>query len=350
MELYKNGLIIGKLYPIHNGHLHLINSALEKCEKLTVLLCSLPKEMIPGELRFEWLKEIYVNEPKINIVHIKDELQQYPYDDEDDNFWDIWTGIIINALPNIDCIFTSETYGDELKKRINKKYKMNIDSVTVDIHRTTYPISGTDIRNNPYDNWNFIPNNIKPYFMRKVVIIGPESSGKSYTTKALAEHFGVGYADEYGRTYCDMIGNRSLVEEDFYNIANQHAINVKVGMEQQPNKKLFFIDTDYITTQIWGEIYLKKKLDINPKYAYLQYADLYLLMTPDIPWIDDGTREFPELRKWHFDRLENIYTLPYTYKAPHEIKSDVCIIKGNYEERINIAIQTMEKYKKIWKI
>ncbi len=344
MAKYKNGLIIGKLYPPHKGHLHLINSALEKCDRLTVLVCTLEREYIPGELRYEWLKEIYEGEPKINIIHINDDLQQYPYYDDDDKFWDVWTGIIINHLPNIDCVFTSETYGDELKKRINKRYNMNIDSVTVDIHRTTHPISGTDIRKTPYDNWDYIPTNVKPYFMRKIIIVGPESTGKSYTTKVLAEHFGVGYVDEYGRDYCDTIGNRSLVEQDFHNIANQHAINVKHGMELHSDKKFFIMDTDYITTQIWAEIYLKKKLKINPKYVYLQKGDLYLLMTPDIPWIDDGTREFPKLRDWHFDRLQTIYSLPQT------ITANLYTINGNYKKRIDLAIKTIEEYIKIWKI
>lgn len=350
MAIYKNGLIISKMYPPHLGHLHLINSALEQCEKLTILVCTLESESIPGELRFGWLNEIYSKNYNIKIYHISDDLQQEPYDDEDDNFWDIWTGIIVNHLPNIDCVFTSETYGDELKKRINKKYNMNIDSVTVDIHRKQFPVSGTDIRNDPFKYWDYIPKNVRPYFMRKIIIVGPESTGKSYATKLLAEHYGVGYVDEYGRTYCEQMGNRALIDSDFYKIAGQHARNVKKEMEEHSDKKFFIMDTDYITTEIWAEIYLKKRLELNPPHSYLQDGDLYLIMRPDIPWIDDGTREFPKLRDWHYTKIKKIYsgTTPYNKRIGGLGKYG--LISGDYNERIENAKTWIDAKLKDWGI
>lgn len=339
MKKYKNGLVFGKMNPPHLGHFFLIDSAKEQCEKVTVLVCSLKNEKIPGDLRYNWIRLTYIN-TNVTVVHITDEVMQYPYSDDDDMFWNIWIGIIMREIPNFDVVFTSESYGKELAKRINHKYpNLNIDSVEVDNARIKYPISGTAIRQNPQANWDMIPDSVKPYFMRKIVITGPESTGKSIISKQLADFFGSKHVPEYGREYTDIHKLDSL--RDMENIAVGH-INKAIDIandnaKNAQNSKILILDTDLIVTQIWSEIYFK---DV-PYYVkssqenYIQKGDLYLLMNIDIPWIDDGTREFPYLREWHFNRIKK--ELEYR-QLPYKI------ISGKNEERLNNAIYAIKDY------
>jgi HTH-type transcriptional repressor of NAD biosynthesis genes len=343
---YKNGLVLGKFYPFHEGHKFLIESANTQCEKLTVLVCSLQNETIPGNLRYDWIRQTFKS-ADINVVHITDELMQYPRGDEDEFFWDIWTGIIMRELPDIDVIFTSEDYGKELAKRISFKYpNMHIDSVDVDTLRKTYPVSGTAIRDNPLENWQYIPTIAKPYFMKKIILVGPESTGKTELSKALAKHYGGEYVPEYGRTYEEeyVKGEKRQFElDDLEYIAMGHVKHAKEialrNAENGKNNHILILDTDSITTQIWSEIYFKKVPEkvMSLQNDYIQKGDLYLLMDIDIPWVDDGMREFPMLRRWHHGRIEQ-----------ELIKRDLNYVKidGNFDERFDRAIGYIDKYLK----
>jgi HTH-type transcriptional repressor of NAD biosynthesis genes len=64
-----NGVIIGKFNPPHQGHQYLIQFAEEMVDKLTVLVCTLPHEKIPGELRYRWMQELF---PSVRMVHINE--------------------------------------------------------------------------------------------------------------------------------------------------------------------------------------------------------------------------------------------------------------------------------------
>lgn len=54
--IYKQAVIIGKFMPLHKGHMYLIQSAIKQSAKVTVLVCTLNSEPIPGNLRFQWVK------------------------------------------------------------------------------------------------------------------------------------------------------------------------------------------------------------------------------------------------------------------------------------------------------
>jgi HTH-type transcriptional repressor of NAD biosynthesis genes len=312
MKKYKNGLILGKMYPPHKGHFFLIESAAKQCERLTILVCSLPGETIPGNLRYDWIRRTF-SSSNFNIIHITDDVIQYPRNDEDEFFWDTWIGIIMRELPEIDVIFTSEDYGKQLAQRINHRYpNMNIDSVEVDKSRETYPISGTAIRNDVMKNWEFIPDIVKPYFMKKIILVGPESTGKTALAKKLGEYYGNTPVLEYGRTYTEkyVVDKRPITLDDIEYIAQGHVKNAEEialkNVKDGKNDKILILDTDLIITQIWSEIYFKKvpPLVMSLQNHYIQKGDLYLLMNIDIDWVDDGTREFPFLRVWHYNRIE----------------------------------------------
>jgi NadR type nicotinamide-nucleotide adenylyltransferase len=316
------GLVLGKFMPPHKGHIHLIETAARQVDELTVMVCSIKKEPISGALRYAWMKALF---PKLRVIHVTDENPQFPK--EHRFFWQIWVDTIQRNCPNgLDYFFSSELYGDELAIRLN------IQHVLVDLERKTVPISASQIRNNPYLNWEFIPRNVRPYYLKRVVLTGPESVGKSVLSKKLANHFKTIYVEEYGRDYCEKMG-MDLTPLDFAHIAGGHIL--KEDEAALNANQVLICDTDLIVTQIWAEIMLSECPVWITEMSHHRKYDLYLLLKPDIPWVDDGTRAFEEVRPSQFERLKE------------ELESrnlNYVVIEGNdFEKRFEKAVAEIQK-------
>ena len=326
---YSHGLVIGKFFPLHSGHVYLIEQALKQAKKITILACSLSKEAIPGYLRYNWLKEKF---PSASVIHIVDSPDSPETTDEGpDAFWRICTDIIKQNTPaDLDVVFTSEDYGDEISRRFKIKH------VCIDKQRIVFPISGTAIRTAPMEHWGMIPDEVKSYFVKKIVVVGPESVGKSTMAEKLAEHYHTIFVPEYGRTYTDKKGTEKLSDIDF-SFITAGQLQLEDEKARQANKILIH-DTDIMTTQIWAEIYIKRCPPWVARMSWLNRYDLHLLLNIDVPWVNDGTREFPHLRHHHFNRLkEELDNRKWKYE----------IISGtNYNERIEKAIYFIDKFLK----
>ncbi len=306
--------------PLHRGHMHLIETARKAVDELTVMVCSIQAEPIPGYLRYEWMKKTF---PDLRVLHVTDENPQEPKDHR--FFWEIWANTFRRNMPKgIDIVFTSENYGQELAKR------MNIQHQLVDLDRSTFPVSGTKIRNNPFANWEYIPQAVRPFYLKKIVLTGPESTGKSTLSKKLAAHYKTCSVEEYGRTYWET----NTGDKDCFDIA--HVAAGQLWLEEQAAEranKMLFCDTDLLVTQIWSEIYYQKCPAWIIQYNHQHKYDLHLLLDIDIPWVDDGTREFPKLRQFHFDRIQE------------ELESrniNYVLISGNYEARFEKAVAAVD--------
>lgn len=307
--------------PPHKGHMYLIETAAQQVDELTVMVCSNEKEPIPGALRYFWMKALY---PELRILHITDENPQYP--EEHRFFWEIWENTILQNCPNgLDVFFSSENYGDELARVLGTKH------VLVDLERKKVPISAFKIRHSPHKYWQFVPEIVRPYFLKKVVLSGPESVGKSVLSEKLAKHYKTTFVEEYGRTYCEGIG-MDLTELDFAHIAGGHLL--KEDEASRNANKVLICDTDLIVTQIWAEIFLGYCPQWIIEMSHQRKYDLYILLKPDVPWVDDGTRAFEDIRKSQFERLQE------------ELESRNCnyvIIEGDFEERFEKAVFEIDK-------
>lgn len=287
------GFVLGKFMPPHQGHVFMCEFARQYCEKLIILVCSLENEPIPGRLRYEWMKEMF---PDCHVVHETRDLLQEPRSDDDVEFWDQWKSAVRYAMQSEahtwsvdgspwnypDVVFASEDYGHKLAETVGARF------VPVDISRTTRSISGTEIRENPFANWEFIPPAVRPHFVKRVCLFGPESTGKS----TLAEYLGNAYktvvAPEYGRTYTEAFGHENLTHDDLRHIVEGHVATVAAAKRQA--NKILIEDTDPVMTAVWSDMLLGKRDAWFDTFA--DYADLYLLTDVDIPWVNDGTRYF----------------------------------------------------------
>lgn len=318
----KSGFVLGKFMPFHRGHEFLIRAAQQQCAHLTVLVCSIEREPIPGWLRYHWVKSTF---PELDVRHVTDENPQQPEDHR--FFWEIWCATIRrNTPPDLGVVFSSEKYGDTLAA------KLGIRHIAVDITRQNVPISATQIRQNPQANWDFIPEAVRPNYIRRIALVGPESCGKSYLSEKLAAHFQTVFVEEYGRTYCERFG-MDLNELDFAHIAGGQLYR-EDEMARQANRVLF-CDTELIVTQVWSEIYFKGACQPWILWAnHLRRYDLFLLLAPDIAWENDGLRAYAHTREGQFERLRRELE---SRNLPHHI------VKGDFENRTASAIGAVER-------
>lgn len=319
---YSRGFLLGKFMPPHSGHVHLVNTALQRCDELTILVCSRLREPIPGELRATWMRELF---PTARIVHVDDEIPSYPHESPD--FWDIWTRLFNERCPATEVVFSSETYGDEIAERLG------IDHVMVDRDREAHPVSGTSVRADPLSEWATIPECVRPYFAERVALLGPESVGKSTMTRRLAEHFGTSYVEEYGREYTENMGPGDIEAEDFERIAIG-----QLEREEEVARRcngLLFCDTDVITTEAFAAVTLGRAPRAVSELADANRHALYLLLDINAPWVDDGTRWFPERRAEHMAVIK---------RALEKRGRDYVLVQGDYDERFRAAVAAVESH------
>jgi len=186
----KKGLVLGKFYPLHLGHLGLIDFASKRCDKLYVLLCVNEKEDISGTARLWWLSKLAEKYTNVELKFTDVDLPSTSVSDCDIS--KLWAEYLKTIL-DFDIIFTSEKYGDYVAEILG------IEHIPYNVNRDMLPISGTLIRENPFKYWDHLPEYVKPYFVKKIAIVGTESTGKSTLAQNLAKHFDTNFVPEWGR-------------------------------------------------------------------------------------------------------------------------------------------------------
>lgn len=176
----------------------------------------------------------------------------------------------------------------------------------------------------------------KPLNIVKVVLFGPESTGKTTLSKQLARHYNTVWAPEYARQYLQNKWNNERKTCE-----NSDLIPIAIGQMKLENElakkadKVLICDTDLLETKIYSEEYYGGF--VNPeleKAAINNIYDLYLLTDIDTPWEDDDLRDRPDQRLEMFKAFENAlikYNRPYI------------LLKGDRKKRIEDAINKIDK-------
>jgi len=314
----KRGLVIGKFMPIHKGHIALINFAAAHCDELIVSMSFTSEDKIDPVLRFQWIKQIFKDQPNIKPAIIADD-----FDDETlplSERTNIWAIRMREVYPKIDILFSSEFYGPPFA------HNLQAEHILFDEPRKFVPISATLIRNHPFQYWEFIPEQVRPYFTKKICFYGPESTGKSTMAEKMAGHYHTVFVPEVAR---ELITSNDITVDDIIKIGKAQTERVKE--KTSIANKIVFCDTDLITTKIYSQYYLNQIPEIlNDLENEIKY-DLYFLLDIDIEWVADHLRDFGDRRLEMF----NLFKRELEKRGINYI-----YISGNYHER-------EEKIKKI---
>jgi NadR type nicotinamide-nucleotide adenylyltransferase len=129
--------------------------------------------------------------------------------------------------------------------------------------------------------------------MKKIVVIGPESTGKSTLCQQLADHYKTIWCPEFAREYL-MENGMDYTFDDLLKIAHGQ-LKLEDLMLTEAKNGLYFIDTDMYVMKVWCEVAFENCHTWILKQIARRKYDLYLLCNVDLPWTADELREYPDL-------------------------------------------------------
>lgn len=338
--LFPIGVYFGKFLPCHRGHLLQTIEAATQCEKLYVvisenriankILCE--KAGIPVlsyQLRKQWLSQELQDMENIEILQLDEtDMPTYP------NGWIPWSDEMRRIIPGeINAFFCGEQeYKDKLPE-----FFPNAEVVLFDPNRNRFPISATMIREDTIENWDYILGPARPYFAKKVLIVGSESCGKTTLTKYLAKIYHTSWSEEVGRYYAkEYLGGDETIftDADFGRIAH---LQVEQDFQalRHANKVCFF-DTDATITDYYSELYMGHPNKLVESYIDPSKFDLVLYLHPDVAWVNDGMRlNGDQERRENLDAKLQAKFIDNGFTLTH--------IRGNYNERLTMALAEVDK-------
>ena len=305
MSTYERGLVVGKFCPLHLGHELLIRRATQACRELLVV--SYTKPEFPGlepARREGWLRAQF---PQAHVVVLDDArlaalcaargvpARTLPHNDDDGELhrhfmgWLCWT---VLDLP-VDAVFSSEDYGPGFARVLQQHYAQGaVAHVSVDPARTLVPVSGTLVRQDPHARGALLSPVVRASFVRRVCVLGGESSGKTTLAQALARHFDTAWVAEYGRELWEG-QDGVLAYDDLLQIGREQLRREAAAAGQA--RRWLFCDTSPLTTYFYCV-----EMFGRAEAALLDLAghgyDLVVLCAPDFPFIQDGTRRDDSFR------------------------------------------------------
>lgn len=169
--------------------------------------------------------------------------------------------------------------------------------------------------------------------VKKIAILGAESTGKTELSIQLAKHYHTVCVPEYARDYFD------VHDINHYTIADLDAIakkQLELESELLPKaKRLLICDTTLITIKIWSAYQFNKISELISSSIRGNDYDLYLICNNDVAWTEDPQRRNPELRdhllKWNMHELI-------------KLNSDYHLIEGTGEEKLRNAIRIIDAH------
>lgn len=315
------GMVLGKFMPPHLGHLHLVEFARAYCDEVCVFVEKVPGETIPSELRWRWMQQLC---PDCTVLHLVDLNPQDPSEHPD--FWQIWRESLLRNLPfQPDAVIASEAYGARLARELGAEF------VPADLGRSAVPVSGTAIRQDPMRHWRFIPRVVRPHFVRRVRIVGPESTGKSTLAKEIAEHFDTVHVPEYAAGWI-RAHDGAFAEADLLRFAKGQ-VAAQRALASSANRVLI-CDTDAQTTALWSDLLYGRVEPSIQTLARSQSWHLTLLCAPDVPYADDVHRVSPQTRAPFMRRLE---------RALKGTPERVVALSGAWPQRRATAIEAVQR-------
>lgn len=319
-EVGSVGVVVGKFNPPHLGHLHLIEQGAARVETLFVILCDRSDQSISVEQRRAWIED--AAPPNAVVLVTPDDL---PAANEP------WAQRALEILPvPPDVAFTSEGWGSGWADL------MGASHVLVDQDRTSFPISGTDLRTDLRQYFSWLLPAARAELARRVVLVGAESAGKSTMAEALAEELGTVWVPEHGRWYWEgrrYLADQSWTTDEFRRIAVAQR-QVELDLARKACGGVVIADTDALVTAVWHERYLGASDPELDAIAALAVPDLYLVCSPDFDWVQDGTRESKSHRlTMHESILERVTASG----------ADVVVLSGEHEVRLAEALDHVER-------
>jgi NadR type nicotinamide-nucleotide adenylyltransferase len=350
----RTGLIIGKFYPLHVGHVSLIERAARQVDVLVVLVMATQVETIPLQRRVDWVTTATAHLASVRILGVLDDAPVH-YDSE--IAWVAHHEVTMAALRHggvrtVDVVFSSEKYGAELAERLGAVHVLD------DPERRRIPMSGTAAREGLARQWPRIAEPARLDLATRIIVIGAESTGTTTLSEALRAHYRAqaGYeaiadVDEYGRRFTYELHERATIEahasgapapgvEDLVWLPEHFASIARTQNDMEQSAALVcalvIADTDAFATTLWERRYVGEHSTQSSAAATtdLPRRDLYLITDHvDVPFDQDGWRDGEHIREdmtnWIVDGLTD-RELPWV------------LLRGPHAARLHYSIEVID--------
>lgn len=352
MSGFRTGLVVGKFAPLHRGHQLVIDTALSQCDHVILMSWSVPEfQGCEPSIRAEWLAELYPQTTRLVVdqdwltawsVEHSIDAPTLPSNDDPDVVHRRFVGwLCTNVLDYvIDAVFTSDDYGPGFAAELDQWFREQgiadntVTHVSVDSLRSIVPISGTKIRESLGSTRKWLSPVVAASFVRRVTILGGESSGKSTLAAALAEHFNTEWVPEYGRELWDL-RNGVLSYADLLLIAREQVRRETQAalMPRSIESSILICDTSPLTTLLYClDMFNQAEPELHT-LATRTY-DLVVLCAPDFAFVQDGTRRDDTFRTTQHAWYQNELA---TRSIPHLVAS------GSIQDRVAAVAQQVPR-------
>jgi NadR type nicotinamide-nucleotide adenylyltransferase len=169
---------------------------------------------------------------------------------------------------------------------------------------------------------------------KKIVIIGPESTGKSTLCQQLSAHYNSGWVPEFARGYLLQHGMKYSYADLLTIAKGQLALEDEI-LQQTPVDKPIFIDTDMYVMKVWCEFVFGQCHRWILHTIAIRPYDLYLLCNTDLLWVKDELREYPDL-----ESRERLFAMYKDVLVNQQVPWT--LIDGNNEQRLQKAIAAVD--------
>lgn len=351
------GVVLGSFSPMHTGHLDLVMAAKKLCSKGAIIaVCGLDGDRgtrigLPIERRYEIIKKMFDGDPLVHVVMMKDnDIGIAGYMDK----WAEWLDALSYKLAEVvygnadvskrkctkllqrTTVFTGEpSYRKAIMALLGKGPNVYL------LPRELNTISATKIRKEPMKYWDeIIGCEFKAQFVKRVLIIGTASEGKSTLTKDLARYFGVGYTEEYGHVYLAETNGKEPMPDDTKLTVDDYIrfLDEQYRVNSSCLYKVNICDSDAMTTLMYAKYYSKddryaiteedyKRIEAHAKF--LKYDAIFVLPPKKDSWVQDGSRDC--LTNSFEDRKKQ-YQVLMSIIGQHYCTEDIVYLNGTYHE------------------
>lgn len=323
MHEFDHGLVLGKFYPFHAGHSHLVCVAQAACREVTVEVLGSSAESVSLRERVAWILDEH---PTARVVSGLDDA---PVDFDSHDAWDAHMRPIRDLLHRpVDAVFTSDPYGDELARRLDARW------IRVDATRADLPVSGTAIRADLGAMWWALTPAVRSSLVRRVVTLGAESTGSTTLASDLAVALGTSSVPEYGREHSrdrDGALDAPWRTDEFDLIMDRQAALEDRAARTCPTP-ILVCDTDALATVHWHERYVGAAPARLVRRALAHPPALYLLTGDEIPFVQDGLRDGEHLRH----DMQNRF-----HRSLAEQPVPWIEVRGTREQRVQLALEAI---------
>lgn len=342
-------LVIGKFYPPHAGHVHLVRQALELRDRAVVLSLGSRGDTYSPERRRQALREdVEAAGIDLSRLQICAGWDETPYDLASETVWESHVRIFrahLQSAWDVDLLVTSEGYGDELGQRLGLAH------ASVDPLRTTVPISASAVRADVPGAWWALGPGTRRMLAVRIVVLGAESTGTTTVATLLTERLrsrGDAWADtrwvpEYGHELTELKQRQAAAQSgevplsvdwtssDFADVVDEQTRREDEALVA--GGPVLVCDTDAFATPVWERRYLGDRASLDP--TMLGRGDLYFLTDHNgVPFVQDGTRDGEHVRAQmtvDFERALVQHAKPWV------------LLSGSLEERVELAERAAEQ-------